>query len=68
MGGKEAVGVAASFFGRRIQEMERLSGRPEGMVCCGKQLKCGFSEVEIHALRRLARELAFVSVLVVVRR
>ncbi len=40
---------------QKRKEMERLSGRLEGMVCCGKQLKCGFSEVEIHALRRLAR-------------
>ena len=51
-------------FSQERKEMERLSGRPEGMVCCGKQLKCGFSEVEIHALRRLARELASASVLV----
>ena len=53
---------------QKRKEMERLSGRLEGMVCCGKQLKCGFSEVEIHALRRLARELAYASVLVEVRR
>ena len=38
------------------------------MICGGKRLKCAFSEDEIHALRRLARELAFASVLVVVRR
>ena len=53
---------------QKRKEMERLSGRLEGKVCCGKQLKCGFSEVEIHALRRLARELASASVLVGVRR
>ena len=38
------------------KEMERLSGRLEGMVCCGKRLKCGFSLDEIQRLRRLMRE------------
>ena len=43
-------------FSQDWKEMERLSGRPEGMVCCGKQLKCGFSLDEIQRLRRLMRE------------
>ena len=43
-------------FSQERKEMERLSGRPEGMVSCGKQLKCGFSLDEIQRLRRLMRE------------
>ena len=43
-------------FSQERKERERLSGRPEGMVCCGKQLKCGFSLDEIQRLRRLMRE------------
>ena len=52
-------------FSRERKEMERLSGRPEGMVCCGKQLKCGFSLDEIQCLRRLCAK-AFLSAIVVV--
>ena len=43
-------------FSQERKEMERLSGRVDGMVCCGKRSKSGFSLDEIQRLRRLMRE------------
>ena len=65
MGRKMVGGVQDD--GRRGQRW-RTGDTGERAVCFRKQLKCALSGGEIHALRRLARELASASVLVGVRR
>ena len=52
------------FFFKKVNRGSGRRAEVWGYICNFKRLKRGFSLQEIHCLRRLARELAYASVLV----